>query len=56
MDLWRGGPGDWTFRNVSFTGLPMRFPTDPEPEFVDINRHNHAALTLQENHHIAIVW
>jgi DNA-binding beta-propeller fold protein YncE len=50
-----GAPADWTFRDVSFTGLKMRFPTDPEPEFVDINSDNQAAVTLQENNHIAIV-
>ncbi len=55
IDLWKGGPSDWTMRDVSFTGLPMRFPTDPEPEFVDINAQNLAAVTLQENNHIAIV-
>jgi DNA-binding beta-propeller fold protein YncE len=55
LDLWKGGPADWTQRTVSFTGLPMRFPTDPEPEFVDINAQNLAAVTLQENNHIAIV-
>jgi hypothetical protein len=55
VDLWKGGPGDWTLRDVSFTGLPMRFPTDPEPEFVDINAQKQAAVTLQENNHIAIV-
>lgn len=55
VDLWQGGPADWTLRDVSFTGLPMRFPTDPEPEFVDINAQNQAAVTLQENNHIVIV-
>jgi hypothetical protein len=33
----------------------MRFPTDPEPEYVHINWSNVAALTLQENNHIALV-
>jgi DNA-binding beta-propeller fold protein YncE len=55
VDLWQGGPGDWTLRNVEFTNLAMRFPTDPEPEFVDINADYLAAVTLQENNHIAIV-
>lgn len=55
VDLWKGGPADWTMRDVAFTGLAMRFPTDPEPEFVDINAQNLAAVTLQENNHIAIV-
>lgn len=50
-----GAPSAWTTRNVSLTGLAMRFPTDPEPEFVDINSDNQAAVTLQENNHVVIV-
>ena len=50
-----GLPATWTTRNVSMTGLAARFPTDPEPEFVDINAANQAAVTLQENNHIVIV-
>lgn len=30
-------------------------PTDPEPEFVDINENNIAVVTLQENNHIVLV-
>jgi len=41
---------------VSLTGLAgARFPTDPEPEFVDINASNVAAVTLQENNAVALV-
>lgn len=51
-----GQPADWTLRSVSVEGLPgARFPEDPEPEFVDINRFNQVALTLQENNHIVII-
>jgi hypothetical protein len=50
-----GSPQHWRLRNVSMSGLAGRFPDDPEPEFVDINEHNLAAVTLQENNHIAIV-
>ncbi|MGB7068862.1 MAG: hypothetical protein WBD22_05160 [Pyrinomonadaceae bacterium] len=50
-----GQPPAWTTRDVSLTGLAERFPSDPEPEFVDINSANQAAVTLQENNHIAIV-
>ena len=49
-----GSPGDWTTREVNLEGYG-RFPTDPEPEFVDINAANQVAVTLQENNHIVIV-
>jgi hypothetical protein len=50
-----GAPTAWTTRNVTLTGLAGRFPEDPEPEFVDINAANQAAVTLQENNHVVIV-
>ena len=40
---------------VDLTGLAEVAPTDPEPEFVDINAANQAVVSLQENNHIAIV-
>jgi hypothetical protein len=42
-------------RRVDLTGLAEVAPTDPEPEFVDINGRGEAVVTLQENNHIAIV-
>lgn len=55
VDL-KGSPAKWTTRDVALAGLPGMFAaTDPEPEFVDINRTNLAAVTLQENNHVAIV-
>lgn len=50
-----GAPATWKTRNVSLTGLAALFPTDPEPEYVDINEDNIAVVTLQENNHIALV-
>lgn len=50
-----GGPANWTTRNVSVTGLADLYPDDPEPEFVDINDNNIAAVTLQENNHIVLI-
>jgi len=50
-----GAPAAWTTRDVVLTGLADRFPEDPEPEFVDINAANQAAVTLQENNHVVIV-
>ena len=48
-------PAGWTQSNVSLSNLGGSFPTDPEPEFVDINHHNHAIVSLQENNYFAIV-
>ena len=51
-----GAPSTWKTRTVSLTGLDgMLYPTDPEPEYVDINESNVAVVTLQENNHIALV-
>ncbi len=36
-------------------GIPDLFPKDPEPEFVDINEYNIAAVSLQENNYIILV-
>ena len=49
-----GDPDEWTTRDVALTGIADRFPTDPEPEFIDI-RSGIAAVTLQENNHIVLV-
>jgi DNA-binding beta-propeller fold protein YncE len=54
IDL-EGQPAQWTTRKISLTGLPIRFPTDPEPEYISINAQNEAAVTLQENNAVAIV-
>lgn len=54
IDL-KGKPRDWKLRVVELTGLSAYAPTDPEPEYVAINRDNVAAVTLQENNHIALV-
>jgi hypothetical protein len=42
-------------RVVDLTGLAEVAPTDPEPEFIDINSRNEAVVTLQENNHLVIV-
>lgn len=42
-------------RIVAMTGLSEIAPEDPEPEFVDLNAANIAAVTLQENNHVALV-
>ncbi|MDU0338324.1 esterase-like activity of phytase family protein [Bosea rubneri] len=40
---------------VELTGIAAVEPTDPEPEFVDVNQDGLAVVTLQENNHLAIV-
>ena len=48
-------PSTWTQQTVELTGLNALFPTDPEPEYVDINEDDIAVVTLQENNHIVLV-
>lgn len=55
VDLIGNDPANWGTRNVDLTGIAPLYPNDPEPEFVDINRFNLAAVTLQENNHVVIV-
>lgn len=50
-----GQPANWSTRTVSLVGVADLYPEDPEPEFVDINAANIAAVTLQENNHIVLV-
>lgn len=51
-----GPAATWTPRRVSLTGLAgARYASDPEPEFVDVNPSNVAAVTLQENNAVALV-
>ncbi|MDQ3774031.1 MAG: hypothetical protein M3461_06525 [Pseudomonadota bacterium] len=54
VDL-QGPPAEWGTRTVGLVGIPGLFPDDPEPEFVDINDRNIAAVTLQENNHVALI-
>ena len=50
-----GAPDAWKLRVVPLPGLPIRFPSDPEPEYVAINQRNVAAFTLQENNGVVTV-
>lgn len=50
-----GTPDTWKTRLVDLTGIATLYPTDPEPEYVDINDDNIAVVTLQENNHIVLV-
>lgn len=52
----KGGEADCASRQVvDLTGIAAVEPSDPEPEFVDVNQDGLAVVTLQENSHIAVV-
>lgn len=51
----QGRPRSWKTRRVELTGIADEFPDDPEPEFIDINNRNVAAVSLQENNHIVFI-
>ncbi|MCB9914956.1 MAG: esterase-like activity of phytase family protein [Planctomycetes bacterium] len=55
VDLLGNDPLGWTVRTVDLTGICDVFPEDPEPEFVTINDWGIAAITMQENNHVALV-
>jgi hypothetical protein len=50
-----GAPDCGTLRTVDLTGLAEVAPSDPEPEFVDVNAAGHVLVTLQENNHVVVV-
>jgi hypothetical protein len=50
-----GAPSTWKTRAVDLSGVAALYGADPEPEYVAINEDNIAAVTLQENNHIALV-
>ena len=50
-----GSPSGWKTRTVNLTGIAALYPTDPEPEYLDINEDNVVVVTLQENNHIVLV-
>ncbi|MEP1208059.1 MAG: esterase-like activity of phytase family protein [Rhizobiaceae bacterium] len=50
------GVADCAGKTVSqLTGLAGVAPTDPEPEFVDVNGLGETVVTLQENNHLAVI-
>ncbi|GAB6094484.1 esterase-like activity of phytase family protein [Desulfatiferula olefinivorans] len=53
--LGRDGKPSGNMHRVDLTGLADVAPEDPEPEYVAINDHNTAVVTLQENNHIVLV-
>ncbi len=48
-------PANWTTSTIDLTGFTGLYPSDPEPEYVDINSDNIAVVTLQENNHIFLI-
>lgn len=55
LDISDADPANWSASTLDLTGLTDLFPTDPEPEFVDINSDNIAVVTLQENNYLVLV-
>ena len=55
VDIAEPDPARWRLREVDVTGFSGLYPSDPEPEYVDINVNNIAVVTLQENNHIFLV-
>lgn len=55
VDIRKLNPKKWTLTKVDLTGLADLFPSDPEPEYIDINEDDIAVVTLQENNHIVLV-
>lgn len=56
IDTSSADPSEWTASRVYLTNLPgVRFPSDPEPEYVSINSANVAVVTLQENNALVLV-
>tara|TARA_B100001245_G_scaffold112055_3_gene82072 strand:+ start:3248 stop:5614 length:2367 start_codon:yes stop_codon:yes gene_type:complete len=55
LDISADAPADWSKTNVDVTGLADIAPSDPEPEYVDINDDNVAVVTLQENNHLVLI-
>lgn len=50
-----GPVSGWSATTVDLTGLADIAPSDPEPEYVDINSRNRAVVSLQENNHLVVV-
>lgn len=50
-----GEPSGWERRRVTLENLDMFEASDPEPEYLDINDDNLAAMVLQENNHIVLI-
>ena len=54
LDL-AGPVASWGLRDVDLTGLAEVAPSDPEPEYVDVDARDRAVVTLQENNHLVVV-
>jgi len=55
VPLKAGVPDCSKLHPVNVTGLAAIEPTDPEPEFVKVNKQGIAVLSMQENNHIVLV-
>jgi hypothetical protein len=56
IDITQDPQMTWKLTTVTVAGLPgLDVPSDPEPEFVDINDNNVAAVTVQENNAVVLI-
>ncbi|WP_422075764.1 esterase-like activity of phytase family protein [Tranquillimonas rosea] len=55
IDVTDNGLDCESLRTVDLTGLADVAPSDPEPEYVDINTEGETVVTLQENNHLVVV-
>lgn len=55
IDLRPEDPDDWTTHDVEFSDPAFETPEQLQPEYVDINENNEAALSFQENNAVAMV-
>ncbi|WP_116082499.1 esterase-like activity of phytase family protein [Tropicimonas sp. IMCC34011] len=55
IDIGETGAECDSLTEVDLTGLAEVGPSDPEPEFVDINEDGETVVSLQENNHLVIV-
>jgi hypothetical protein len=56
VDTSSADPQDWSLATVDLTGLDgVLYSSDPEPEYVSINKNNICVLTLQENNALVLI-
>ncbi len=55
FDIENGAVDCASIKTSNLTGLAEVAPSDPEPEFVDINDQGEIVVTLQENNHIVVL-
>ncbi|PQO24756.1 alkaline phosphatase [Rhodobacteraceae bacterium WD3A24] len=55
FDIAEGTADCESVRSADLTGLAETAPSDPEPEYLDINAEGEVVVTLQENNHMVVL-